>query len=56
MLVKGIKIFQKKNINKKSKHDCEQYRNLPEDEKHRLAEYRKNYFKMQKIKADWLFY
>ena len=56
MLLKGTKIFQKKNKNKKWKHGCEQYRNLPEDEKERLAEYRKNYSKMQKIKTGWLFY
>ena len=41
---------------KTRKHGCEQYRNLPEDEKRRLAEYGKNYSKMQKIKTGWLFY
>ena len=35
----------------KNKHHycCEHYKNLPEDKKQRLVEYRKNYFRMQKI-------
>ena len=50
MLVKGLKIFLKKK--KKLKYDRKRYRNLTEDEKQRLVEYRKNYSKIQKIKTD----
>ena len=50
MLVKGLKIFLKKK--KKLKYGRKRYRNLTEDEKQRLVEYRKNYSKIQKIKTD----
>ena len=49
-LVKGIKIFHKKK-EKKCQYAHERNRNLPEDEKKRLVECRKNYFKY-KIKTD----
>ena len=39
---------------KKRHYDCERYRNLPEYEKQRLVEYRKNYSKMQKVNNNWL--
>ena len=35
--------------NKKRRYVCERYRNIPQDEKQKLVEYRKNYFKMQKL-------
>ena len=52
MLMPNIDIFLKKK-NKNHQHSWECYQNLPEDEKRkqRLAEYRINYSKMQKIKA-----
>ena len=40
-VVKGIKIFQKKKKNKKQQYGCEDYKNLSEDEKQKLVEYRK---------------
>ena len=39
-LVKDIKIFPKKK-QKKSDKNCERYKNLSEDEKNKLVEYRK---------------
>ena len=39
--MKGIKIFQKKKKNKKQQYGCEDYKNLSEDEKQKLVEYRK---------------
>ena len=44
-LAKGIKIFLKK---KKQKYSFKKYKNLPEREKERLGEYRKNYYKTWK--------
>ena len=41
-LSKGEK--EKKN----QQYGCEQYKNLPEDEKQKLVEYRKEYYKMIK--------
>ena len=41
MLVKDIEIFCKKTKIKKRKYGHKQYKNLPEDEKQRLAELRK---------------
>ena len=45
MLVKDGEIFLARK-NKKCKHGCEQYKNLPENEKQKLVEYQKNYFKV----------
>ena len=47
MLVKDIKVFLKKKI-KKQQNGCEQYKNLPENKKQKLVEYRKKYYKMRK--------
>ena len=33
---------------RKQLYDCERYKNLPEDEKQKLVEYRKKYYKMRK--------
>ena len=41
-LVKGIKVFLKKKEKKKQQYGSERCKNLPEDEKQRLLEYRKN--------------
>ena len=41
--VKGIKIFLKKK-KKKVQYFPERYKNLPEDKKQRLVEYRRNYY------------
>ena len=47
--MQGVKIFlKKKTKNKKNQYGCERYRNLPEDEKQRLVEYRKKNYKTQK--------
>ena len=54
MLVKNIEIFLKKR-KKKWKHGGKLYENLPNNEKQRLVEYRKNYCKMKKNK-DWLMF
>ena len=43
MLVKDIKGFQKKKKEKKQQYGGERYKNLPEDEKQQLVEYRKKY-------------
>ena len=48
MLVNNIGIFLKKKKNKKRQHGSESYKNLPEDEKQKLVEYRKIYYRMQK--------
>ena len=37
--------------NRKCHYVCECYKNHSEDEKQRLVEYRKNYFKMPKVKT-----
>ena len=46
-LVKGIKNFLKKK-NKKREYGHEQDKNISEDEKQKLVEYRKRYYEMQK--------
>ena len=46
-LMNSIKIFLKKKKNKKRQYGRDRYRYLTEDEKQRLAEYRKNYSKME---------
>ena len=44
-LVKGITIFLKKKKKTKKREYCrERYKNLSEDEKERLVEYRRNYY------------
>ena len=40
-LVKGIKIFLKKKKKKKWQHGLERYKNLSEDKKQKLVEYKK---------------
>ena len=58
MLVKGTKIFQKKKKTKRENmvvNYIEIFLKMKNEER-RLAEYRKNYSKMQKIKTGWLFY
>ena len=40
-LVKDIKVFLKKKMKKKRQHGRERFKNLPEDEKQELVEYRK---------------
>ena len=47
-LVKDIKVFLKKKKKKEWQNDLEQYKSLQEDEKQKLAEYRKKYYKMRK--------
>ena len=43
--------------NKKRQYVCERYRNIPQDEKQKLVEYRKNFSKMQKlIRTSWFFH
>ena len=42
-LVKDIKIFLKKKKKKKRQYDRERYKNLLENEKNKLVEYRKKY-------------
>ena len=44
-LVKDVKIFLQE---KKPQYGCERYKNLSEDEKNKLVEYRKKYYKMRK--------
>ena len=47
MLLKIIKIFLKKEKSKKNRlYVCERFKNLSEDEKQKLAEYRRNYYIM----------
>ena len=41
-LAKYIKVFLKKKKKKKRQYGHERYKNLPENEKQRLVEYRKN--------------
>ena len=43
-LIKDSKIF----LEKKEKNGCEHYKNLSEDEKEKLGEYRKKYCRMRK--------
>ena len=45
---KDIKIFLKKKKGKKQEYGCERYKNLSEDEKQKLVEYRKKYYTMRK--------
>ena len=50
-LVKDIKIFIKKKKRKQQQYGCEHYKNLSEDVKNILAEYRKTYYRMGKNAA-----
>ena len=43
-LLKDIKVFLKKENEKKWQYGRERYKNLPEDEKQKLAEYREKIF------------
>ena len=45
--MKEIKVFPKLKKKKKQQYGRERRKNLPEDEKQRLAEHRKNYYKMK---------
>ena len=47
-LVKDIKIFLKKKKKKKRQYGLECYKNLSDDEKQKLIEYRKKYYRMRK--------
>ena len=47
-LVKDIKVFLRKKKKKEWQNGLEQYKSLQEDEKQKLAEYRKKYYKMRK--------
>ena len=53
--------LSKEDKNKKRQFTCKWYKNIPEDEKQSLVEYRKNYSKTWKIrtvsqmKTDWCF-
>ena len=46
-LIKDIKVFLKKK-KKKREDGRERYKNLVEDEKQKLVEYRKKYYRMRK--------
>ena len=46
--VKDIKIFLIKEKIKKRQYGHERYKNTPEDEKQKPAEYRKKYYRMRK--------
>ena len=48
-LVKDIKIFLKKKKKKKRQYGCERYKSLSEEEKEKLVEYRKKFYRMRKI-------
>ena len=45
--MKDLKTFLRKK--KKQRYGCEQYKNLPEDEKQKLVEYQKNTIEWEKI-------
>ena len=46
--MKDIKIFIEKKKKKKQQHGSEPYKNLSEEEKQKLAEYRKKIYRMRK--------
>ena len=48
-VLKDTKVFLKKKKKKKQHYGCKIYKYLPENEKQKLAEYRKKYYKMGKI-------
>ena len=45
-LMKDIKIFLEKKKIKKQQYGRERYKNFSEDEKNKLVEYRKKYYRM----------
>ena len=47
-LVKDIKVVLKKKNLEKQQYVCERYKNLSEEKKQRLVEYRKKYYKIRK--------
>ena len=47
-LLKDIKIFLRKKKKKKQQYGCERYKNLSEDKKSKLVEFRKRYKKLEK--------
>ena len=47
-LVKDIKIFLKKKKEKKRQYRRERYKNISGDEKQKLVEYRKKYYRTRK--------
>ena len=48
---KDIKVFLKKIKKKQQQYGRERYKNLPVDEKQKLVEYRKKYYKMKNLLA-----
>ena len=46
--MKDIKVFVRNKKKKKREYGHERYKNLAEDEKQKLTEYRKKYYKMKK--------
>ena len=48
MVVRDIKIFLWKKKKKMQKCVCEHYKNLAEDVKQKLVQYRKKYYRMRK--------
>ena len=46
--MKDIKIFLKKRKGKKQQYGHDPYKNLSEDEKQKLVEYRKKYYRIRK--------
>ena len=44
--MKDIKIFLEKKKKKKQQYGRERYKNFSEDEKNKLVEYRKKYYRM----------
>ena len=47
---KLVKDLSEEVNNKNQQYGCEQYKNLPEDEKQNLVDYRKNIIKYENIK------
>ena len=47
-LLKDAKIFLNKKNKKRQQYCCECYKNLSENEKNKLVEHRKKYYKMRK--------
>ena len=47
-LLKDVKIFLNKKNEKRQQYCCECYKNLSENEKIKLVEHRKKYYKMRK--------
>ena len=47
-LLKDVKIFLNKRNKKRQQYCCQCYKNLSENEKNKLVEHRKKYYKMRK--------